>query len=62
MRYILFACDEVGGHQMRSDTDLTLLKKAADNLRTKAEEDGEDLRYVIKQGYRIVYKGKVCRN
>ena len=61
MRYTLFACDEVGGHQMRSSSDLEPLKRAADNLTTKAVEDGNDLQYVVKVAYRVVYRGRKAR-
>lgn len=61
MRYTLFACDEVGGHQMRSDSDLELLKRSADDLRTNAFNNGDDLDYVVKVAYRVVYKGKVVQ-
>ncbi len=61
MRYTLFACDEAGGHQMRSDGDLELLKRAADDLRAKAVSEDNDLQYVVKVAYRVVYRGKVIK-
>ena len=61
MRYTLFACDEMGGHQMHSDSNLELLKRAADDLRTAAINNGDDIRYVVKNGYSVVYKGKLVQ-
>lgn len=46
---------------MRSDSDLELLKRAADDLRTKSVEDGNDISYVVKVAYRVVYCGKVVK-
>lgn len=46
---------------MRSDSDLELLKRSADDLRTNAFNNGDDLDYVVKVAYRVVYKGKVVQ-
>ncbi len=46
---------------MRSSSDLEPLKRAADNLTTKAVEDGNDLQYVVKVAYRVVYRGRKAR-
>jgi hypothetical protein len=59
MRYTLFVTDDTDGKQLYSSSDLRDLKRDADEKRQAAIEHGnEEIIYVVKQGYKTVYKTK----
>jgi hypothetical protein len=63
MRYTLFVTDSNSSKQLRSSEDLETLKDEADDCQKYALEDDEntDILYIIKQGYRQVYKARKVR-